>query len=689
MCAIRLNLNDASTLKKGRYRLKLDDPTYEEPDLEKRVRKFELGELPRVDWMDKLALRDVADVRKKSTSNAMFLVVELPKFDFPVPYNEPYVMLDFKAVPAGLSPVQDSVGVKTEFLRINDPELFRDNPVENKHRRVTRARPLDRNLKPNPKSRDELQKILRYPPTHVLSQEDRDILWKFRYYLTRDKKALTKFLKSVTWSEPQEAKQAVDLLHMWADIDLDDALELLGPDFKNPAVRKFAVEQLHKAGDDELQLYLLQLVQALRFEPITHRKRPTPLGQFLISRAVKNQSLGNFFQWYLDVETLDSADCGAYTQVLSVYTNQLNEVAPKSEGRIHQIRHQYELVRKLYKLSKAIREKKASRPAKIEHLQQYISNPEHGLLNFAPQPLPLDPSVWVVGLVPRECSIFKSNMQPLRLTFRTVDSREYAIIFKTGDDLRQDQLVIQIIMLMDKLLKKENLDLKLTAYKVLATGPDQGMVQYVKSHTLASILADSASSALQGFLRTYQPTKMTDAELDDTYGIHPQVMDTYIKSCAGYCVITYLLGVGDRHLDNLLLDEEGHLFHIDFGYILGQDAKPFPPPMKLCKEMVEAMGDMSSPHYARFRSLCYTAFTTLRKSANLILNLFSLMVAANIKDIKIERDLVVRKVLDKFRLDLTEEEAIQYFQILINDSVSAMFPQVMETIHKWAQYWRK
>ena len=55
---------------------------------------------------------------------------------------------------------------------------------------------------------------------------------------------------------------------------------------------------------------------------------------------------------------------------------------------------------------------------------------------------------------------------------------------------------------------------------------------------------------------------------------------------AGYCVITYLLSVGDRHFDNLLLTPNGNLFHIDFGYILGRDPKPFPPPMKLSKEMV-------------------------------------------------------------------------------------------------------
>jgi hypothetical protein len=48
--------------------------------------------------------------------------------------------------------------------------------------------------------------------------------------------------------------------------------------------------------------------------------------------------------------------------------------------------------------------------------------------------------------------------------------------------------------------------------------------------------------------------------------------------------------MGYRHLDNLLLTKDGRLFHIDFGFILGRDPKPFPPPMKLCKEMVEAMG---------------------------------------------------------------------------------------------------
>lgn len=89
---------------------------------------------------------------------------------------------------------------------------------------------------------------------------------------------------------------------------------------------------------------------------------------------------------------------------------------------------------------------------------------------------------------------------------------------------------------------------------------------------------------------------------------------------------------------------KGRLFHIDFAYILGRDPKPYPPPMKLCREMVEAMNGANSLPYQQFKAHCFTAFIILRKSANLISNLFSLMVRSNLPDISIEPDQVVRRV---------------------------------------------
>ena len=293
---------------------------------------------------------------------------------------------------------------------------------------------------------------------------------------------------------------------------------------------------------------------------------------------------------------------------------------------------------------------------------------------------PLDPNVIVKGIIPEKATLFKSSLMPARLTFIRDDVDEYVTIFKYGDDLRQDQLILQIITLMDRILKQENLDLKLTPYRVLATSASHGFVQYVESSPIAEVLLQDGS--IQNFFRKHGPSET------GPYGIQSEVMDTYVKSCAGYCVVTYLLGVGDRHLDNLMLTKSGKLFHIDFGYILGRDPKVMPPPMKLSKEMIEAFGGMQSDHFQDFRRECYTAFLSLRRYANLILNLFSLMVDASVPDIALEPDHAVRKVQDKFRLDLSDEEAISYMQDLIDESANAVMAALAERLHRWAQFMR-
>lgn len=95
------------------------------------------------------------------------------------------------------------------------------------------------------------QEVLNYAPSQPLTSEEKDLIWKFRFYLARDKRGLTKFLKSVTWRDSSEVKQAVEeLLPQWTEIDTDDALELLGPSTVDSRVRAFAVRQLSRADDD-------------------------------------------------------------------------------------------------------------------------------------------------------------------------------------------------------------------------------------------------------------------------------------------------------------------------------------------------------------------------------------------------------------------------------------------------------
>lgn len=100
----------------------------------------------------------------------------------------------------------------------------------------------DRDVKPTATARDQLHSIVyRYPPTATLTNEEQDLVWKFRFYLTSHKKALTKFLKCVKWNTiiypNEEVRQALELLKQWAPMEVEDALELLSPAFKHPDVR--------------------------------------------------------------------------------------------------------------------------------------------------------------------------------------------------------------------------------------------------------------------------------------------------------------------------------------------------------------------------------------------------------------------------------------------------------------------
>ncbi|KAJ3694315.1 hypothetical protein LUZ60_009795 [Juncus effusus] len=648
--------------------------------LERLVNKYERGQIQRIDWLDRLAFNAIDQIKKKEAdkpeNSHLSLVVDFCSFEHRVVFQE------FGVNYLAPSPVSST----NEIVTVWDPEMGRTNPSEHKQLKLARSLTrgvVDRDLKPSINERKTIQWILKYPPTRSLNGEERQLLWKFRFSLMSEKKALTKFLRCVEWSDVQEAKQAIELMGRWETIDVTDALELLSPLFESEDVRAYAVSVLERADDDELQCYLLQLVQALRFE----RSDKSRLSLFLVQRSLSNIEIASFLRWYVLVELHDPIYAKRFYSTYEMLEESMIKVEAGGNGEDHGIQlwhslvRQSELTAQLCSITKDVRKVGGGTQKKIDKLRQLLS----GLLSeltYFDEPIrsPLAPGVLITGIVPQDSSIFKSALHPLRLTFRTQNGTSCKVIFKKGDDLRQDQLVIQMVSLMDRLLKLENLDLHLTPYRVLATGQDEGMLEFIPSSSLAQILSENRS--IIAYLQKFHPDE------EGPFGITAQCLETFIKSCAGYSVITYILGVGDRHLDNLLLRDDGRLFHVDFAYILGQDPKPFPPPMKLCKEMVEAMGSAESQYYTRFKSYCCEAYNILRKSSNLILNLFHLMAGCNIPNVSSDPEKGILKLQEKFRLDLDDEGAIHFFQDLINDSVSALFPQMVETIHRWAQYWR-
>lgn len=285
------------------------------------LKKHEMGEIVENKWLDQMIFRHIermdrtntrdshalraasnqndatrgTDHEVKDRSASFQLHIEFPRFDHPVLFKDH----EYPPPPVFKTPtsVQSSNDVRlkpppeihpgpgintndsgygesdgTHLIHIYDPETgFNDNPAETKHRSLVRGQRsglLDKHLKPNPRVRDSLNAIMQYGPTRDLVVEERDLVWKFRHHLTRDKRALTKVVKSVAWSDASEVRQMVQLLPKWEDIDVDDALELLGPQFDNADLRAYAVSRLKKADDEVCQL-LYFLLHTLKVPGIT------------------------------------------------------------------------------------------------------------------------------------------------------------------------------------------------------------------------------------------------------------------------------------------------------------------------------------------------------------------------------------------------------------------------------------
>eukprot|EP00730_Choanoeca_flexa_P019747 TRINITY_DN9656_c0_g1_i4.p1 TRINITY_DN9656_c0_g1~~TRINITY_DN9656_c0_g1_i4.p1 ORF type:complete len:873 (+),score=193.66 TRINITY_DN9656_c0_g1_i4:22-2640(+) len=694
-----------------------------------QIHEYWEGRVPHVPWLDDLVARGLQDdvqaaMRQESTQ--LYLKIELPCYATDVLYSE-----------------KGGVLSRSSNKGHHDPELYvEDNLVEEMyHQQLSSNDQLaaDKHDKPNPATRDKLRDLLRRPPGTELQAEEYNLLWRFRYYLTRDKKAVVKVMRSVHWDIPvgwlleDEVARAEEVLPLWDDVDMDDALELLGKQFWHHVPRQYAVQRLRKADAAELAMYSLQLVQAMKYEPHlavkpqaaaagggkdkkqskgarsdssrgqavdtaasqlpssggpanAEKKKPKVsdpdlsmrLDNFMLEQCTQSLPLATSVYWYLRVEASDDKSLfqPIYRRVFGRFTKQFESTSSKRIN-MNIIGAGADLLEKLQQLSRALVEQKLDRPKRIEELRKHLASSKH-FQHIPNIPLPINPSVIVTGVRADNAFVFKSAMMPLGLTFTTKDGPEYAIVLKSGDDLRQDQLVLQIIRLMDQLLKKENLDLRLTPYACLATGVDTGLVEMVSDcQAIAKI------SNIHKFLLERHPDPNNEGQ------VLPQIMDNYVRSCAGYCVITYLLGIGDRHLDNLLLRSDGHLFHIDFGYFLGRDPKPYPPAMKLTKDMMEAMGGTNGEAAQRFRSHCHNCFLILRKHANLILNLVGLMMDSNVQDIAYFGDKAVSKVYDKFKLELDDEQAVKYFQDLLEASIAALFPRLVEALHTLAQNMRK
>jgi phosphatidylinositol-4,5-bisphosphate 3-kinase len=164
-------------------------------------------------------------------------------------------------------------------------------------------------------------------------------------------------------------------------------------------------------------------------------------------------------------------------------------------------------------------------------------------------------------------------------------------------------------------------------------------------------------------------------------------VDNFVRSCAGYCVATFVLGIGDRHNGNIMVTKSGHLFHIDFGHFLGNFKKKFGVNREraafvFTPEMAYVMGGKdykNSDIFKQFKNISSKSFRILREYAGLIESLFELMVVAGMPELSSSTSITYLR--DKLYLDVDAKQAQKELMDELKKSLDSTYRRLDNMIH--------
>ncbi|XP_048873048.1 phosphatidylinositol 4,5-bisphosphate 3-kinase catalytic subunit gamma isoform isoform X1 [Brienomyrus brachyistius] len=494
---------------------------------------------------------------------------------------------------------------------------------------------------------------------------DRGSLRRFREESVHYGSNLPQFLRKVNWLNSNAVQDIHWLLSNWdpEDLEVPIALELLSVDFADKMVRRLAVQKLETLSNEEVQRYLLQLVQTLKVEPY----HDSYLARFLIQRALRSKRIGHFFFWYLRSEV---SGFPYFQQRLAVVLEAY--LLGCGQAMLTSFLQQVQLVECLHKVAVDIKKLFPEKTDLTANAAQQLQDMLRSCNLPSEFQVPYDPRVRAGAIMLDRCKVMASKKKPLWLEFSSPASQgpsgpPVGMIFKHGDDLRQDMLVIQTLILMDSVWQEKSLNLNLVPYGCISTGHNIGLIEIVRDAVTIAAVQRSRGGNTGAF--------KNDALLEWLKGrsqlqeIHYQAMERFVTSCAGYCVATYVLGIGDRHNDNIMITEQGNLFHIDFGHILG-NTKRFlgvnreRAPFVLTPDFLYVMGRKSMPkksslYFQRFKKTCIEAYLALRTHTRLLVTLFSLMLLTGIPELSCAQDMqYLRQALQD---NQNEEVACDHF----------------------------
>ena len=227
-------------------------------------------------------------------------------------------------------------------------------------------------------------------------------------------------------------------------------------------------------------------------------------------------------------------------------------------------------------------------------------------------------------------NIFNPFIKPWSETEKQIKEKSHFKIFnslsivsfivKAKDDLRQEVMTMQLIKKYNEIFKSENIALKLHPYEIIITSNSSGLIEFIPD----SISFDALKKKLLENNITF--TEFFEKHFGDDF---EESQKNFAESLAGYSLVCYLLAIKDRHNGNILLDKDGSIIHIDFGFILGispgGNMNFENAPFKMTRDYINLMGGIDSSIFCYFKSLFLRGLFAARRKVDVIANLIEAM----------------------------------------------------------------
>jgi hypothetical protein len=474
-----------------------------------------------------------------------------------------------------------------------------------------------------------IREIQYYLSDHKYTIFDKKVLWANRHYIMGHSQWMIQLLKSIDYEDYTTTKNKLDEINVLITkstgqrvlnckrlmctrqcnkkLVAEDCLNLLNRSIQSGIIKQYIIKYLDSANIIELTCYIPYFVHYMKYESVEN----SIIGNYFINKCAKysepiEQKIDskkiifiNEFYWQMKLGLEDKL-C---SQIYKYFIDKLEDDVNKNVIKL--IKSGNNLVSIFENIPQTLTE---------NDIKMHIKK---GISKITQLTIPINPIMNNIEIDISKIHVKNSATKPILLPLKyklNNETYDYNILYKP-EDVRKDKIVLNIIKLIDLILKREEkMDLHILTYGVRPINHKSGFIEFVPDCQTIYHIKEKMHFSISNYI----------FENNRDEPIHV-VRDRFMKSCAAYCVITYLLGIGDRHLENIMVTKKGVLFHIDYGFILGFDSKMMTPHMRITEDMVDALGGSNSECYQEFKNTCNIVYNCLRRHINLFINMLSLL----------------------------------------------------------------